>query len=86
MTPLPLPISTQPALRLATANMTLLLRFTTSPEVMARAAQANRQLLAQASATTWQLMQTGAFAQLMQGMMKNYVEFFGTSMSAARSG
>lgn len=50
------------AFQLATANLALLLRVTTAPEVMARATLANRLLLQQATSITLQLMQTGAFA------------------------
>jgi hypothetical protein len=51
---------TQPFVKLAQANMDLLTRFSTSPEV---------------TESTMQLMHSSAFAHLMQGMMKNYTEF-----------
>jgi hypothetical protein len=60
-----------PFVRLMQANMELLTQFSSSPEVMSQAtANAN-----QASGSTMKLMQSGAFAQVMQGMMKNYTEF-----------
>lgn len=61
----------QPFIKLAQSNMELLTRFSSSPEMTARAASLFQQ--ATESATT--LMQSGAFAQMMQGMMKNYSEF-----------
>jgi hypothetical protein len=51
---------TQPFVKLAQANMDLLTRFSTSPEV---------------TESTMKLMHSSAFAHLMQGMMKNYTEF-----------
>lgn len=67
--------ATQPAVKLATANMGLMFRFTTSPEVLSQATAATRQLMQQSGALTMNMMQSGAFAQLMQGLLKNYVEF-----------
>lgn len=75
--------ATQPALKLASANMGLLLRFTTSPEVMSEARAATGQLLQQGSALTLKMMHSGAFLQLMQGLMHNYTEFLGESGRAA---
>lgn len=71
--------ASQPALKLATANMGLLLRFTTSPEVMSQATVAAGQMLQQGGALTLKMMQTGAYAQLVQGMLRNYTEFLGDS-------
>lgn len=51
---------TQPFVKLAQANMDLLTRFSTSPEV---------------TESAMKLMNSSAFAHLMQGMMKNYTEF-----------
>lgn len=50
----------QPFVKLAQANMDLLTRFSTSPEV---------------TESAMKLMNSSAFAHLMQGMMKNYTEF-----------
>lgn len=54
----------QPFVKLAQANMDLLSRFSTSPEVTT-----------QASESAMKLMQSAAFAHMMQGMLKNYTEF-----------
>jgi uncharacterized membrane-anchored protein YhcB (DUF1043 family) len=66
---------TQPFVKLAQANMDLLTRFSTSPELTAQARADATQLFQQASDSAMKLMHSGAFAQLMQGMMKNYTEF-----------
>ncbi len=66
---------TQPFVKLAQANMDLLTRFSTSPEVSAQASANASQLFQQASESAMKLMQSGAFAHLMQGMLKNYTEF-----------
>jgi len=55
---------TQPFIKLAQANMDLLTHFSSSREVTG-----------QASESALKLMQSGAFANLMQGMLKNYTEF-----------
>jgi hypothetical protein len=65
----------QPFVKLAQANMELLTRFWTSPEVQSRAAATASALLQQASASAVKLMQSGASAALMQGMLQNYTEF-----------
>ena len=66
---------TQPFVKLAQANMDLLTRFSTSPEVTAQASASASQLFQQASESAMKIMQSGAFAHLMQGMLKNYTEF-----------
>jgi aromatic ring-opening dioxygenase catalytic subunit (LigB family) len=66
---------TQPFVKLAQANMDLITRFSTSPEVTAQASANAGQLLQQASDSAMKLMQSGAFSHLLQGMMKNYTEF-----------
>jgi uncharacterized membrane-anchored protein YhcB (DUF1043 family) len=63
---------TQPFIKLAQGNMELLTRFSSSPEMTAQATS----LFQHATESATNLMQSGAFAQLMQGMMKNYSEFF----------
>lgn len=63
--------TTQPFLRLMQSNMELFSRFSTSPDM---AAQAGR-LLQQSGESVMSLMQSAAFAQLLQGLMKNYTEF-----------
>jgi hypothetical protein len=61
----------QPFLRLVQSNMELFTRFSTSPDV---AAQAGR-LLQQVGESAMSLMQSAAFAQMLQGLLKNYTEF-----------
>lgn len=65
----------QPFIRLAQANMELLTRFSTSPEVAAQASANANHLFQQANESAVKLMQSGAFAHMMQGMLKNYTEF-----------
>jgi hypothetical protein len=66
---------TQPFIKLAQANMDLLTRFSTSPEITAEASANASQFFQQASESAMKLMQSGALAQVMQGMLKNYTEF-----------
>lgn len=68
-------VQSQPFVKLAQANMELLTRFSTSPEVTAQASANASQLFQQASESAMKLMQSGAFAHMMQGMLKNYTEF-----------
>jgi hypothetical protein len=64
----------QPFIKLVQANMELLTKLSTSPETMSQLANAlNPFQPGQGSATN--LVQSNAFAQLMQGMLKNYTEF-----------
>lgn len=62
--------------KLAQSNMDLLGRFSTSPEVTSQASATTNQWFLQASDSAAKLMQSGAFAQMMQGLLKNYTEFF----------
>lgn len=66
---------TQPFVKLAQANMDLFTRFSTSPEVTTQASANASQLFQQVSESAMKLMQSGAFAHMMQGMLKNYTEF-----------
>jgi hypothetical protein len=66
---------TQPFVKLAQANMELFARFSTSPEVTSQASANASQLFQQSSGSAMKLMQSGAFAHMMQGMLKNYTEF-----------
>lgn len=68
-------VQAQPFIKLVQANIELLTRFSTSPEVGAQAGANASQMFQQASESASRLMQSGAFAQLMQGMLKNYTEF-----------
>jgi len=67
----------QPFVKLVQANMDLLTRFSTSPEVTSQATTSATQLFQQASESAMKLMQSGAFAHMLQGMLKNYTEFLG---------
>lgn len=70
-------VQAQPFIRFAQANMDLLSRFSTSPEVTAQTSAAAAQMFQQASSSALKLMQSGAYSQLMQGMLMNYIEFLG---------
>jgi hypothetical protein len=65
----------QPFLKLVQANMDLLTQFSTSPEVTSHATANASQLFQQGTTSAMKLMHSGAYAQLMQGMLKNYTEF-----------
>lgn len=77
------PFATQPAVKLASANMGLLLRFASSPEVMTQATQATTQMWQQGGSLALKTLQTGAWMQLVQGLMHNYAEFVAESGRAA---
>ncbi len=68
-------VQAQPFVKLAQSNMDLLTRFSTSPEVTSQATANVGQMFQQASESAMKLMQSGAFAHMMQGMLKNYTEF-----------
>jgi hypothetical protein len=67
----------QPFVKLAQANMELLTRFWTSSEVQSQATANASALFQQASESAMKLMQSGASAHLMQGMLQNYTAFLG---------
>lgn len=68
----------QPYVKLVQSNMELLGRYSMSPEAMSQA-MANAQSLFTPGqgqgASTANLAQSPAFAELVQGMIKNYTEF-----------
>ncbi len=65
----------QPWVKLTQSNMELLARFAVSPE-MVRETMANAQsMLEQGQKSAANLAQSGAFAHLTQGFMRNYIEF-----------
>jgi uncharacterized membrane-anchored protein YhcB (DUF1043 family) len=66
---------TQPFTRLAEANMELVTRFSTSPEVMSQASSITSQIFQLTTESAMKLMQSGAFASMLQGMQKNYTDF-----------
>ncbi|NML16817.1 hypothetical protein [Azohydromonas caseinilytica] len=64
-----------PFTKLAQSNLELLTKFSLSPEVVSQAmAQAQRMFL-QPSATAPMQLPSNALADLMMGLMKNYMEF-----------
>ena len=65
----------QPFVKLAQANMELLTEFSLWPETVSQAALSPQAFVQQAQHAAMSLLQPGAFAQLAQGMMKNYSEF-----------
>jgi uncharacterized membrane-anchored protein YhcB (DUF1043 family) len=65
----------QPFLKLAQANMELFTKFSMSPEVVSQAMADAQKLFQQFQGSAMNLSQSDAFAQLMQGLMKNYTEF-----------
>jgi len=65
----------QPFVKLVQANMEVLTRFSTSPEVTSQATANASQLFQQATESATSLMQSGAFAHMVQGLLKNYTEF-----------
>lgn len=65
----------QPFLKLAQANMELFSSFSMSPEVVSRSMADAQKLFQQVQGSVMSLSQSDAFAQLMQGLTKNYTEF-----------
>jgi hypothetical protein len=65
----------QPFIKLAQANMELLAKFSLSPEVVSQSAAIARNFVQQTQEAAASLSQSNAFAQLTQGMLKNYTEF-----------
>lgn len=63
---------TQPFLRLAHANVELLIRFALSPEVVSQSLASGRCMFLRTQESAMSLAQSSAFAQLTQGMLKNY--------------
>jgi hypothetical protein len=65
----------QPFVKLVQANVDVLTQFSTSSEVTSQATAIASQLFQQATESATKLMQSGAFANMMQGLLKNYTEF-----------
>ena len=65
----------QPFLKLAQSNMELLTNFSLWPESVSQAAVSPQAFMQQAQHAAMSLLQPSAFAQLAQGLMKNYTEF-----------
>ena len=62
----------QPYLKLVQANLGLLTKFSSSPEVVAQAAASAQSLLQQGQESAAGILQSKAFAQLAQGMLNKY--------------
>ena len=71
----PMQAAMQPYVKLVQANMELLAKFSASPEVAAQAGASPQDLFQRGQELTMSLVQSNAFAQLAQGMLKNYTEF-----------
>jgi hypothetical protein len=65
----------QPLLKLTQANMDLLTQFSTSPELLSQSMANVQQQMQQGQQSAINLVQSGAFAQLTQGVLKNYTDF-----------
>lgn len=66
----------QPFIKLVQANMDLFNKFSSSPEVTTQATASANNLFQQATESATKLMQSGAFVQMVQGMLKNYSDFW----------
>jgi len=64
----------QPFIKLAQANMELLTKFS-APEVISQSVANAQSLFQQGPGAATSLVQSDAFAQLTQSMLKNYTEF-----------
>lgn len=71
----PLQATVQPFMKLIQGNMALLTQFTMSPEVLSQAMSNAQSMFQQGQGSATQLAQSGAYAQLMQGLFRNYAEF-----------
>lgn len=71
----------QPFIHLMHSNIGLLTRFSTSPEVFNESLRATQDVLQnadpvqQGSQSVTKIVQSRAFAELMQGLFRNYTEF-----------
>ena len=65
----------QPFIKLIQSNMELLTRFSTSPEVITQAMANMQSMFQQGQGSVSAPTQSNAFAELMQGMLRNYTEF-----------
>jgi hypothetical protein len=65
----------QPFLKLGQANMELLTQFSLSPQALSQSFANVQNLFQPGQAPAANLLQSNAFAQLAQGLLKNYTEF-----------
>ena len=64
-----------PLQKLAQSNMDLLTKFSASPEVTSQAMNDIQKLFQQTQQSAMKLVQSHAFAGMIQGFIKNYTEF-----------
>ena len=75
MQELPFQPMLQPWLKLAQSNLALLNKFSFAPEVVSQAMAQGQNLLHQMFEGSNRLSHSNAYAELMQGMLRNYGEF-----------
>jgi len=71
----PMQAAFQPYVKLVQSNMELLKKYSISPEAMAKAMANAQSLLTPGQGAPVDSAQSQAFAELAQGMIKNYTEF-----------
>ena len=71
----PMQNAMQPFVKLVQSNMELLTKFSASPEGMSQTAAGMQNLFKPGQMPSAELLNSNAFAQLAQGMVKNYTEF-----------
>ena len=71
----PMQAAFQPYVKLVQSNMELLKKFSMSPEDMSKAMSNAQSLLTPGQGSTVDPAQSQAFAELAQGMIKNYTDF-----------
>jgi len=67
----------QPFINLVQSNMALLSKYAMSPDAMSQAMAQVQAAMTQGPGAANPLSQSGAFAELAQGMMENYTRFMG---------
>ena len=71
----PMQTALQPYVKLVQSNMELLSRYSMSPGAMTQALSNAQGLFKPGQSAPPQLAQSAAFAELVQGMIKNYTQF-----------
>lgn len=66
----------EPFMKLSQSNMELFKKYTLSPEVTSQAMNDVQKLFQQAQDSATKLAQSGAYTELMQGLMKNFSDFW----------
>jgi hypothetical protein len=65
-----------PYTKLARANMDLLAKFSTSPEVMSQTLGTAQKMADQGTATASNLLLSNAFSDFVMGLLQNWMEFW----------